>query len=170
MGGDIWVDSEEEKGSSFYFTIPLTNSSEKHNDTTHEYINLNLKNKIVLIAEDDETSFSLLDTLLTPEGIDCIWVKDGDEAVEFCENNKHIDLLLMDINMPKMNGYIATQKIKEIRPKLPIIAQTAFAIEGDKEKILAAGCDYYISKPINKNDLFEKILLCFESDNVTIES
>lgn len=170
MGGDIWVDSEEEKGSSFYFTIPLTNSSEKHNDTTHEHINLNLKNKIVLIAEDDETSFSLLDTLLTPEGIDCIWVKDGDEAVEFCENNKHIDLLLMDINMPKMNGYIATQKIKEIRPKLPIIAQTAFAIEGDKEKILAAGCDYYISKPINKNDLFEKILLCFESDNVTIES
>jgi CheY-like chemotaxis protein len=70
----------------------------------------------------------------------------------------------MDINMPKMNGYEATRLIRKIRPELPIIAQTAFAIEGDKEKILAAGCDYYISKPINKDDLFDKILSSFDSN------
>ena len=76
----------------------------------------------------------------------------------------------MDINMPKMNGYEATRLIRKIRTELPIIAQTAFAIEGDKEKILAAGCDYYISKPINKDDLFDKILLSFGSDQSKIET
>jgi CheY-like chemotaxis protein len=92
----------------------------------------------------------------------CIRVNDGAEAVAYCKENNKINLLLMDINIPNMNGILATEQIKNNRPEIPIIAQTAFAIEGDKEKILAAGCDYYISKPIDKNDLFEKIILSIQ--------
>jgi CheY-like chemotaxis protein len=86
----------------------------------------------------------------------CVRINNGEEAVAYCHENDNIDLLLMDINMPKINGFIATEKIKKFRPEIPIIAQTAFAIEGDEDKVLAAGCDYYISKPIDKHDLFEK--------------
>lgn len=164
MGGDIWVESEEGHGANFYFTIPFTDKSEASLDSSSIEPALNFTNKTVLIAEDDETCFAFLEALLSPKGMNCVWVNDGDEALAYCQENNQIDLLLMDINMPKMNGYIATEQIKKIRPEIPIIAQTAFAIEGDKEKILAAGCDYYISKPINKNDLFNKILLSFESN------
>ena len=162
MGGDIWVESERDHGSLFYFTIPFTvNSKESIQISKIESTN-NFDNKIVLIAEDDETSFSFLDAILTPMGMICIRVNDGEEAVAYCQGNDNIDLVLMDINMPKMNGYIATEQIKKNRPEIPIIAQTAFAIEGDKEKILAAGCDYYISKPIDKYELFEKINLSIQ--------
>jgi len=162
MGGDIWIESEKGNGALFYFTIPFTNKSEKHSVTTSLEPTINFDNKTVLIAEDDETSFSFLDALLTSKGMTCIRVNDGAEAVAYCKENNKIDLLLMDINMPNMNGILATEQIKKIRPEIPIIAQTAFAIEGDKEKILAAGCDNYISKPINKHDLFDKILLSIQ--------
>ncbi len=166
MGGNIWVESEEGQGSLFNFTIPFTSESEEYSVTTSLEPTINLANKTVLIAEDDEISFSFLDALLTPKGMTCIRVNDGDEAVAYCQENDKIDLLLMDINMPKMNGILATEQIKKIRPDIPIIAQTAFAIEGDREKILASGCDYYISKPINKLDLLNKINQCLEKQNI----
>ncbi|MCZ4693270.1 PAS domain S-box protein [Ancylomarina euxinus] len=162
MGGDIWVESKEGDGANFIFTIPFSDNYDSNIDSSKTSPILNFNNKTVLIAEDDETCFSFLEALLSPKGMNCVRVNNGEEAVEYCQNKNKVDLLLMDINMPKMNGYIATEKIKKIRPKIPIIAQTAFAIEGDKEKALAAGCDYYISKPINKNDLFDKILLSFD--------
>ena len=151
-----------QKRVTVLFTIPFTNKSEEHSVTTGIEPTINFANKTVLIAEDDETSFSYLDALLTSKGMTCIRVNDGAEAVAYCKENNKIDLLLMDINMPNMNGILATEQIKKIRPEIPIIAQTAFAIEGDKEKILAAGCDNYISKPINKHDLFDKILLSIQ--------
>ena len=162
MGGDIWVESEEGKGASFYFTIPLTKDEITDIDSTMSQPRMNFANKKVLIAEDEESSFSFLDNLLSPEGISCIWVKNGAEAVAYCQGSDPVDLLLMDINMPRMNGYEATKEIRKIRPNLPVVAQTAFAIAGDKERILAAGFDFYIAKPIDKDDLFSKIQACFE--------
>jgi CheY-like chemotaxis protein len=106
-----------------------------------------------LIAEDDETSSVLLDTLCRPYAKNISVVKTGKEAVEFCRNNPDIDLVLMDIKMPDMDGYLATREIRKFNPEVKIIAQTAFALSGDEEKALKAGCDDYTSKPISKETL-----------------
>jgi len=125
---------------------------------------LDLTKKTILIVEDDETSFALLEALLKLKSIKSIWVKDGKEAVAYCQKPNQIDLILMDINMPEMNGYEATRLIKKIRPELPIIAQTAYAIAGDEEKTLAAGCHSCITKPIFKEELYKKIIAGLEKN------
>ena len=89
--------------------------------------------------------------------MNCIRAENGNEAIKQCKENPTIDLVLLDINLPFVNGYEAASKIKKIRPKLPIIAQTAYAIIGDREKSIAAGCDDYIQKPINVELLMEII-------------
>ena len=90
-------------------------------------------------------------------GLNTIWAKNGEESIKLCKENTNIDLVLMDIHMPIMNGYEATKEIKKFRPNLPIIAQTAYAIIGDRQKSLDAGCDDYISKPIKQEVLIAKI-------------
>ncbi|MCK5774924.1 MAG: response regulator, partial [Bacteroidales bacterium] len=85
------------------------------------------------------------------------WVKNGQQAVETILNSEDFDLVLMDLRMPVMDGYKATKHIKSINPKIPIIALTAFAIDGDMEKALNAGCDDYLSKPISIPQLYDKI-------------
>lgn len=113
--------------------------------------------KTILIAEDDETSFFFLKFLLTKENINVLYAQSGQEAIDLCEIHPEIDLVLMDIKMAGMSGIEATQKIKARFPELPIIAQTAFALTSDKENILKAGCDDYITKPIIKEELLNKI-------------
>ncbi len=111
--------------------------------------------KTVLIVEDDRASYKLLKVLLHSIEIKTIWAEGGNESVEICSDNPDIDLILMDIKMPDMNGYEATKLIKKYRPELPIIAQTAHALYGDDIKAKKAGCDEYITKPIKKKELFE---------------
>ncbi len=113
--------------------------------------------KTVLIVEDDISSYKLLKVLLHTLEIKTIWAEGGTESVEICSGNPDIDLILMDIKMPDLNGYEATKLIKKFRSELPIIAQTAYALYGDDIKAKKAGCDEYITKPVNKKELFELI-------------
>jgi len=113
--------------------------------------------KTALIVEDVESNYSLLDIILKRLEIKTLWAKDGNEAIQLCLSDPDIDLVLMDIKMPNMNGYEATKIIKKTHPELPIIAVTAFALYGDDEKAAGAGCDDYITKPIKKEIFLEKI-------------
>jgi CheY-like chemotaxis protein len=116
----------------------------------------------ILIAEDDESSFQLLSILVKKFAKEIIRVKTGSEAWEVCHNQPDIDLILMDIQMPEMDGYEATRKIREFNTKVIIIAQTAYALDEDKGKALSAGFNDYISKPIKKDLLFGLIKKYFE--------
>ncbi len=113
-----------------------------------------LKGKTILVVDDVEDCFNLLDTILTFAEANTIWAKDGIEAIEICKSVTHIDLALMDIRMPKMNGYDTSRKIKEIRPDLPIIIQSAYLVDYAMEKVFEAGCQDYISKPFTKERLY----------------
>lgn len=112
----------------------------------------NWDDKIILIVEDDYPSFAYLKTLIGYARGNCIHIQNGLEAISFCKDN-HVDLILMDIQLPGVSGFEATREIKKIKPDLPIIAQTAFALKGEKEKSFEAGCDDYITKPVDKNNL-----------------
>jgi len=114
-----------------------------------------LKDKLVLIVEDDPINNELLVFLLKKVNMKSISAYNGIDALDLFNTHSDIDLVLMDIKMPGMNGYEITEKIKKIRPNIPIIAQTAYALAGDRELSLKAGCDEYIKKPIKKEDLYE---------------
>jgi len=116
-----------------------------------------LSNKTILIVEDEESNYMYLKTLLTKASATIIHSKDGKNAVEIVKKTEQIDLILMDLKMPVMNGYDACEIIKKSNPQIPIIAQTAYAMEGDKEKVLSFGFDDYLSKPISKKLLFMTI-------------
>ncbi|PLX24361.1 MAG: response regulator [Salinivirgaceae bacterium] len=117
----------------------------------------NWLDKNILIAEDIDVNFRFLEKILQDTGAIIKRVYNGQEAVDYCEENKNVDLVLMDIQMPGMDGYEASTLIKKTRPNLPIIAQTAHAIEGGREKGIESGCDEYIVKPININKLYATI-------------
>lgn len=110
----------------------------------------------ILIAEDVESNFLYLKAVLSKINASIFWAKNGVEAVEICEKNS-IDLVFMDLQMPEMNGYEATEILKKKLPHLPIIAQTAFAMSDDREKALDAGCDDYLAKPIKSKDLLNVV-------------
>jgi two-component system cell cycle response regulator DivK len=107
----------------------------------------------ILIAEDVESNFLYLKAVLSKLNATVFWAKNGVEAIEICVQEKSIDLVLMDLQMPEMNGYAATKILKQKFPLLPIVAQTAFAMSDDREKALDAGCDDYLAKPIKSKDL-----------------
>jgi len=110
----------------------------------------------ILIAEDVESNFLYLKAVLSKLNATIFWAKNGIEAVEICENDS-IDLVFMDLQMPEMNGYEATEILKKKFPNLPIVAQTAFAMSDDREKALDSGCDDYLAKPIKSKDLLSVV-------------
>jgi CheY-like chemotaxis protein len=114
-------------------------------------------NPNILIAEDVESNFLYLKAVLSKLNANIFWAKNGIEAVDICNNEKTIDLIFMDLQMPEMNGYEATQILKKKYPNMPIVAQTAFAMSDDREKALDSGCDDYLAKPIKSKDLLSVV-------------
>lgn len=167
LGGEITLKSKTGKGSTFYVTIPYkpTSFNEIANGQDVNAGILTEKNKsvTVLIAEDEEFNYLYIETLLKKnvQNIKILHAKNGQEAIEMCKSNKEICLVLMDIKMPIMDGYEATRQIKEYRPDLPVIAQTAYSTEDDKKNSKSVGCDDFISKPISEkafNSIIDKYL------------
>jgi CheY-like chemotaxis protein len=111
----------------------------------------------ILIAEDVESNFLYLKAVLSKLNATIFWAQNGIEAIKICDHEKTIDLVLMDLQMPEMNGYEATVILKKSFPQLPIIAQTAFAMSDDREKAMDAGCDDYLAKPIKSKDLLNVV-------------
>lgn len=121
----------------------------------------NWENKVIVIAEDEQINYLFLKAVLKPTKAKVIWTKTGRETIDIC-NSDHVDMVLMDIKMPDLNGLEATVEIKKSFPNLPIIAQTAYAMEEDQEASIQAGCDDYISKPIRPENLLSIISKFFE--------
>jgi len=154
LNGKIWMDSKPGKGSKFLFTIPYKPVYEeepvkgKNKDLVRT-----LNNLTILVAEDDDVNFLYIKEIFKGAGAEILHAINGREAVEMCEKNDRIGIVLIDIKMPVMNGYEAIKKIREFRPSLPIIAQTAFALSNEMLKAFNAGSNDYISKPFTREQL-----------------
>lgn len=127
------------------------------NNTDFNINNYVWEGKNILIAEDIVSNYNFLRLLLKKSKVNILWVENGRDAVNMALSNDSIDLVLLDINLPILNGYEVVKQIKKKKPNLPVIAQTAYALGGDREKSLAAGCDDYVSKPISISVLLKKI-------------
>jgi CheY-like chemotaxis protein len=157
--GKIKVESEPGKGSCFFLSIPLSsNSDQSFTVLPGSDLKTTISGSMILVAEDDETNYYYLNALLVREtGARVLHASTGREAIEMFRSNPGIRLILMDIKMPEIDGFEATRQIKLIDPSVYIVAITAYAMSGDEERIIASGCDGYLSKPINKKSLLEKI-------------
>ncbi len=164
MGGHIRANSKPGQGSTFLFTLPFSDVEKKEGKSkaskpvrSKVSSEQNWENRNILIAEDVESNFIYLQELLKPTGAHLIWAKNGKEAVKNVKTDKKIDLVLMDILMPEMDGYEATREIKKMRPELPVIAQTAYSLEGGDNKEDVKRFDDFLIKPIWSPQLIEAI-------------
>jgi len=158
MKGFIWVKSIPDEGSVFYVKIPYV--TEKENDASLSQFRdgkYNWQGRTFLIAEDENSSYQLIKATMSQTGVNLLRVTNGHEAVEKVKSNRQIDLVLMDIRMPEMNGYDATRQIKSFNKSIPVLSITAYAMSEDESLSVEAGCDEYISKPVKPAKLLDLI-------------
>ena len=159
LGGTIGIESEPGEGSIFSFTLPFTEQvvqPEKSTESPGSKVG-QLSDLCILVTEDDDISYTLIREALKRMKISTCRAKNGLEAVEIVKTNENISLILMDIKLPVMGGMEATREIKKIKPEIPVIAQSAYATQADIQLSLEAGCDDYITKPIDIKLLLNKI-------------
>ncbi len=173
LGGTIWLKSEHQKGSVFYFSLPLKLADEqlKKPDTTIYKDKYDWTGHTILVVEDDYINQDFLSTVLMPSNPTILTASTGEEAVAISFLNAEIGIVLMDIRLSKMSGYEAFEKIHKMRPELPVIAQTAFALTEDASHCMELGFSDFISKPINRKSLLSMInkhLLGSKQENTTI--
>ncbi|HOK52781.1 MAG TPA: response regulator, partial [Bacteroidales bacterium] len=154
MGGHIWLESVPGQGSTFYVKLPYKPAKSKL--TTHTPLPVSLQDLYILVVEDNISNFDLIEHLLTQHGARISWAKTGAEALEKIRANRY-NLVLMDIKLPEMDGLTATRLIKQNNPHLPVIAVTAYSTPEDRQEALDAGCDAFLTKPVEKNALLDII-------------
>ncbi len=157
LGGKIAVDSDSETGTSFSISLPYENLPEEIPESLDEEYSFseqfNWKGKVILIVEDEEVNALFLEAIFQETGAQTLYAKNGKQAVELCKSINQIDLILMDIRMPVMNGIKATMEIRKFNKSVPIIAQTALTLQEDREQCERAGCNDSIIKPIEVEEL-----------------
>lgn len=161
LKGEIRVESELNIGTAFYLSFPLTKMVSEdiiHEKKPRDQSLAFLSGKVVLIVEDVEYNYRYLEIIICKnQDVKLLWAKNGLEAVEICRKFPDINIVLMDIQLPEMNGIDATRIIKSENISIPVIAETAYATSNDIQTILAAGCDDIVVKPINRNELLKKM-------------
>ena len=159
LGGTISVKSQIKVGSEFTFTIPLIYdlSSPIQNQINKVNVEVKPNYQTILVAEDDNINFLLIKKILELKKYKVLRAVNGQEAVDMCRENSDIHLVLLDIKMPVLNGFEAFKIIHSFNPQLPIIAQTAYASVEDYEKIMQLGFTAYVSKPLDKEKIYELI-------------
>jgi PAS domain S-box-containing protein len=160
QGGKLWLKSEPDKGTSVYCSMPITGEKTRPKKGRADISSLgiiDLTGKSILIAEDTDSNYTVLERWLKKTNARIIRARNGLEAIEMCHHDDTINLVLMDLQMPVVNGYDATTEILGFRPGLPIIAQTAYSLDFDEHKAIEIGCVAYFSKPLDLSDLLAVI-------------